>query len=61
VAVGGLAGAALGAAVADNGHYYYSRRYDRVRWNGGNQAEGAIIGGVLGAVVGGAVASNNCY
>ena len=38
-----------------------SRRYNRVRWNGGNRAEGAIIGGVLGAVVGGAVASGNCY
>jgi hypothetical protein len=56
-----VAGAALGAAVADGGHHYYSRRYNRVRWNGGNRAEGAIIGGVLGAVVGGAVASNNCY
>jgi hypothetical protein len=46
--------------VGSDGHHYYSRRYNRTRWNGGDRGIAAVIGGVLGAAVGGAIASGSC-
>jgi hypothetical protein len=56
MAVGGLAGAAIGSALSHN-HYHY--RYGYYGYHH-HSADGAIAGAAIGAILGGAVAASYC-